>query len=90
MSKYGNQREDIVVGFVKRIKKADGSDGKLFQIFLYEIDDKKQPIVDGSWVDQKGEKHPKYKINGVLTVAESSLMKMAAGETKRCHIYLRV
>lgn len=86
-----SENKDRVVGFVRRGQKGDGSPAEFFEVFLYELDPKdKMPIQNGEWKDKDGEKHPRYKLAGVLRFASSSFTRMAGGETRKCQLYMRV
>lgn len=80
---------DIIAGFVNRGQKQDGSAAAFFQVVCFALDVDGLPIKDGTWKDNDGNTHARHKVARVYRIAESSLMKMAAGETRRCRLYLR-
>lgn len=83
---------DSVQGKVYRGKKWDVEkkkfvEGKFFNLALFEIDASGQPIVVGKVTLKNGEEADKHRIVKVFRVAESSLLKVANGESKSCNIY---
>lgn len=96
MKREGDGRKDHVQGKVYRGKKWDAEgqkfvDGKFFNFALYIIGEDGEPVVYGEKViSRKGKpdlKVPKYQLAKVFRVAESSLMKVAMGESKSCNVY---
>lgn len=84
-----NQTEDYVHGRVFRGKKLDGSPAAFFDVLIYETDKDENPVQIGEVVLANKKKMPKYKIRRSYRIAESSLMKVAAGESKSCNVYYR-
>lgn len=97
MKSQGNGNgKDHVQGKVYRGKKWDPKtqtfvDGKFFNLALYLIGEDQEPIITGTrTIERKGKAPmtvPKYTLAKVFRIAESSLLKVAAGESKSCNIY---
>lgn len=96
MKREGANRKDHVQGKVYLGKKWDAEKqqfvpAKFFNIALYIIGEDGEPVVYGEKViERKGKpplKVPKYQIAKVFRVAESSLMKVGAQESKSCNVY---
>lgn len=81
------QSIDFIQGTVFRGHKKDGTPAKFFTLALFEVDPKtEQPIVIGQKTIGK-KQYDKHRIVRSFRIAESSLLKMASGESKSCNIY---
>lgn len=81
---------DVVVGKVMRGKKQDGSPAAYFDVLLYEVTKYGELTQIGETTIGEGKKAvtiPKFKISAVVRIAESSLQKMASGQSKMCNVY---
>lgn len=83
---------DHIAGFIMQGKKwnmqtKQYEKAAFLNIYLYQVDEKGEPKINGTKKLTNGQEVPNYAIAKMLRVPLSTLTRVATGEGKRCQIF---